>query len=109
MTSKELMEDHLKQIREKMFNSRNSFIMKREQEKAFIKSLADIEKAENEHQLVKKEMVRQDYKTSNKLLQEHNRKISRESRMLDQAYRTFFPFVGQETHEEQRATRQKEF
>lgn len=29
--------------------------------------------------------------------------------MLDKAYKTFFPFVGQETHEEKRKSLQKEF
>lgn len=103
------MEDHLKQIREKMFNSRNSYIMKKEQEKQFIKSLADIERSELAHRQMKKQAVRQDYNMCNKLLQDHNRKISRESRMLDQAYKTFFPFVGQEMHEEKRNASKKEF
>ena len=106
LTSKELMDDHLKQIREKMFNSRNSYIMKKEQEKEFIRQLADIEKAEHKHKALVKEMVRHDYRTSNKLLQDHNKRITRETRMLDHAYKTFFPFVGQETHEEKRASRQ---
>ena len=51
-----------------MFNNRNSYIMKKEQEKEFIKQLADLERAENAHKAIYKEMVRQDYQTSNQLL-----------------------------------------
>ena len=48
MNSKELMETHLKQIRQKMDSTRHKYIVKRQQEKEFLDQLAELEKLETD-------------------------------------------------------------
>lgn len=105
LTNDEIMQDHLKKMRERMSKNKNDHDTKRKQEKEFLDQIASIERLEQQRKLFSKRTLNEDFKSVNDNIM-LKRMMDRELNDVSKKNETYnyFPFVGSELVEQNRAS-----
>lgn len=71
-TSNQVMEEHLKQMRDKLNNNRNQHEVKRKQERDFLHQVRELENLERSRKLASVKAINEDFVYYNANLQDEN-------------------------------------
>ena len=104
LTSDVVMEEHLKQMREKMENSKVSLQMRRQQEKEFLAHINKLEELEKFRHNESKKAINDDFMSfNNKMVTDNQEKRKLENFAKNQEKYNYFPFVSGDLIERHRA------
>jgi hypothetical protein len=105
MNNEQIMEEHLRQMRDKMEMSKQTSDIKRKQEKEFLAHIKELEELEKQRQKFGKNAINQDFVYYNAKIQNENSekvKIMAEKSKKDKY--NYFPFVSGDLIEKHRAS-----
>ena len=103
VTNTQVMEEHLKQMRNRFINNENNHVIKRKQEKEFLKQVDDLERLEQMRKMASQRAINEDFVYYNRNLMKDrvDKKMLETTEKKNDSY-TYFPFVSGDLIEKHR-------